>query len=72
MFIAYGQPAPIGEVEKDAVTTKYILAALSLVFLSLAVARKLRRAPDGGAQARTWLCIGGMFAAVSLWLFVRE
>ncbi len=52
--------------------TKYILAALSLVFLSLAAARKLRRARDDGAQARTWMRIGVLFAAVSLWLFVRQ
>jgi hypothetical protein len=46
---------------------KYILAALACVFLvagALAIARPQRR-----IQGRTWLLVGGIFAAVSLWLF---
>ena len=48
--------------------TKFILAALSLVFLAAAVLRLTRSAPDTGGQARTWLVIGVIFAAVSAWL----
>jgi hypothetical protein len=50
---------------------KYILAALSIVFL---LAGGLRLARDGAAAhspSRTWLLIGGIFAAVSSWLFYR-
>jgi hypothetical protein len=48
---------------------KYILTALSLVFLVLAIARLLR---DGGRTApasRTWLLIALIFGAVSFWLW---
>jgi hypothetical protein len=50
---------------------KYILAALSTIFLVLAV---WRMAAGGGAshpQTRTWLIIGVIFALVSAWLFSR-
>ena len=49
---------------------KYILAALSVVFLALAI----MRLPRGGVvhpQSRTWLLIGVIFAAVSSWLFYQ-
>ena len=52
--------------------TTTILAALSLVFLTLAAARRMRGASDTGRQARTWLVIGLTFAAVSAWLFITE
>jgi hypothetical protein len=48
-------------------TAKYILAALASVFLiagALGLARGERR-----SQSRTWLLIGGIFGAVSFWLF---
>jgi hypothetical protein len=46
---------------------KYILATLACVFLiagAVGMARAGRR-----PQSRTWLLVGGIFAAVSLWLF---
>jgi len=52
-------------------SAKYILAVLSVVFIALAA----RRLGQGGGkltgQARTWFIIGGIFGAVSLWLFSR-
>jgi hypothetical protein len=53
------------------VATKYILAALSVVFLVLATGRLARGAGLAHGQARTWLLIGGIFAAVSAWLFYQ-
>lgn len=53
---------------------KYILAALSIVFLALAVTR-LVRAPAGTGmhpQAKAWLLIGGIFAVVSVYLFLQQ
>jgi hypothetical protein len=44
---------------------KYILATLACVFLTAAALGSARRRP----QSRTWLLVGGIFAAVSLWLF---
>jgi hypothetical protein len=52
--------------------TKYILAALSLIFLAAAARRRTRSSADAGGQARTWLVIGVMFAAVSTWLWSME
>jgi uncharacterized membrane protein YdcZ (DUF606 family) len=51
------------------VATKFILGVLSAVFLVLGVTRLLR---DGGTlkpAAKSWLLIGGIFGAVSVWLF---
>jgi hypothetical protein len=47
---------------------KYILALASLLFL---VSGSVRFARDGslGPAARTWLLIGAIFGAVSLWLW---
>jgi hypothetical protein len=53
------------------VATKYILAALSVVFLTLAISRIARTGAASHPQARTWLLIGGIFGAVSVWLFSR-
>jgi hypothetical protein len=50
-------------------STKYILAVLAFIFLTAGASRLL--APGRSAQSRTWLLIGGIFAAVSLWLFTR-
>lgn len=52
--------------------TKYILAVLSLVFLTMAAARMMRNASDTAGQARTWLIVGVTFAVISGWLFVSE
>ncbi|HVQ16106.1 MAG TPA: hypothetical protein VMS40_21040 [Vicinamibacterales bacterium] len=51
--------------------TKYILAALSVVFLILAVSRMARGGGAAHPQSRTWLLIGVIFAAVSAWLFYQ-
>ena len=56
------------EIE-DIVPAQYILAMLGCAFLIAAAIRRARHGP--GPQSRTWLLVGGIFAAVSLWLFVR-
>jgi hypothetical protein len=50
-------------------TAKYILGAFAVVFLVAGAVRLVsgRRS----AQARTWLLVGAIFAAASLWLFTR-
>jgi hypothetical protein len=45
--------------------TKYILAALAVLFVVLALARGGLARP----QARTWLLIAVIFGVVSAWLF---
>ena len=51
---------------------KYILAALSLVFLSMAASRRTRDGAGAASQARTWMIVGVTFAVVSAWLFIRS
>ena len=46
---------------------KYILAALAVVFLVLALTRRAN--PVSHPQTRAWLIIGVIFAVVSAWLF---
>jgi hypothetical protein len=51
---------------------KYILALLAAAFSVLGaagIARSRRSAASG--QARTWLLVGAIFAAVSAWLFYQ-
>jgi hypothetical protein len=55
-----------GANELMAMAAKYILAALSVLFLILTFARRAH-AP----QARTWLLIAVIFAIVSAWLFYQ-
>jgi len=43
---------------------RYILGALAVIFLILGASRGWRH-----PQGRTWLTVGAIFAAVSLWLF---
>jgi hypothetical protein len=50
------------------VAAKYVVAALAVLFLCLGGVRLSRS--GGASQARTWLIVGVLFAAVSLWLFV--
>jgi len=50
--------------------TRYILGALSLVFLFFALARILRNAGRIDPASRTWLLITAIFAVVSTWLFL--
>ncbi|WP_432729336.1 hypothetical protein [Variovorax sp. W6] len=47
--------------------TKYVLAALAVVFLIAAVARRARGGPKDPAT-RTWLLIALIFTAVAAWL----
>jgi hypothetical protein len=54
------------------VATKYILAALSVVFLLLAVSRVSRAGAAPHPQSRTWLLIAAIFGAVSAWLFYDQ
>lgn len=49
--------------------TKYILGALAMVFLVLAVSRM--GSGKAHPQRRTWLIIGTLFAVVSAWLFYQ-
>jgi hypothetical protein len=51
---------------------KYILAALSIVFLALAAWRALQSAGRAHPQTRTWLLVGAIFGAVSAWLFYQQ
>jgi len=50
------------------VATKYILGALAIVFLALAM---LRGGGPSHPQGRTWMIIAVIFGAVSAWLFSR-
>jgi uncharacterized membrane protein len=51
------------------VAAKYILGALSVVFLCLGGTRLARDAGRLGPASKTWLLIGVIFAAVSVWLW---
>lgn len=53
------------------VAAKYILAALSAVFLAMGALGVARAGGRVGPQHRTWLLVGGVFAGVSAWLFFR-
>jgi hypothetical protein len=46
---------------------RIIIGVLALVFLILAVSRIVRDGGRWGPAARTWLLIGLIFAAVTLW-----
>jgi hypothetical protein len=50
---------------------KYILAALSVVFLLFAVTRMAQGGGAAHPQARTWILVGVIFALVSAWLFYQ-
>ena len=50
---------------------KYILAGLAIVFITLAARRMAQQPGAPAGQARTWLLVGAIFGAVSVWLFVR-
>jgi hypothetical protein len=53
------------------VATKYILVALSIVFVAFAIARMRRQGGRIDPAAKTWLIITLIFAAVSTWLFLN-
>ena len=46
----------------------YILGALSLIFLALAVARVIKGGRASHPRTRAWLIVGVVFGLVSLWL----
>ncbi len=48
---------------------KYILAVLGVVFLAAALMRLWRGGGIGHPQTKTWLLIGVIFGAVSVWLW---
>jgi len=50
---------------------KYILGALSVVFLAAALRRLTRDRGKLQPQSRAWLLIAAIFAAVSTWLFLQ-
>lgn len=50
---------------------KYILAAFAILFLVAAAVRSARTPGKLPPQARTWLLVAAIFAAVSAWLFLR-
>jgi len=50
----------------------YVFGALAAAFIGLAIARAARDAGKLGPQSRTWLIIGMIFAAVSLWLWTSS
>ena len=43
---------------------------LGIAFLLAGISRRTTGSP--AAQSRTWLLVGGIFAAVSTWLFFRS
>lgn len=53
-------------------SAKYILAALSVIFITLAARRLGQAGGKLNSQARTWFIVGGIFGAVSVWLFSRQ
>jgi hypothetical protein len=53
------------------VAAKYILAALSVVFLVMGTFGVVRGGGRLRAQHRSWLLVGVAFAAVSAWLFFQ-
>lgn len=48
---------------------KYILAIAGSAFLVAALARLARDRGKVGPAAKTWLIVGGMFVAVSAWIW---
>ncbi len=48
---------------------KYILAVLSIIFLFTGITRVIREGGRIGPASKAWLLVGGIFAAVSLWLW---
>jgi len=52
------------------VAAKYILAVVAVAFLVAGLTRGPKPGVPGG-QARTFLLVGAIFAAVSAWLFYQ-
>ena len=51
---------------------KYVLAGFAVVFLAAALIRLSRGGGLQHPQAKVWLLISVIFAAVSAWLFARR
>jgi len=51
------------------VAAKYILTVVAVAFVAAALMRMLRGDGISHPQTKTWLLIGVIFAAVSVWLF---
>jgi hypothetical protein len=51
---------------------KYILGAISAVFLILAISRIAGGSRVTEPKTKTWLTVGLIFGAVSAWLFFRS
>jgi uncharacterized membrane protein YoaK (UPF0700 family) len=51
---------------------KYVLAALAIVFLVLAATRFARDGRRMTPASKSWLLVGAIFLAVSLWLFASS
>lgn len=51
--------------------TRYIFAALAVVFLIAALQRWAREGRRLGPASRTWLIIGTTFTLVAAWLSMR-
>lgn len=63
-------PDPL--IERANVSTKYILGALALLFVGAALLRLSKEAWRLTPASRTWLTVGGIFAAVSTWLWLQR
>jgi len=48
-----------------------ILAALAVVFVALAIGRRLRHGPGSDPALRAWLIVVLVFSAVSGWLLLQ-
>jgi hypothetical protein len=51
-------------------SVQFLFVLLAFVFILAGVLSRVRG--DRGPKIRTWLLIGTIFAAVSLWLFSRS
>lgn len=50
---------------------KYILGVVSLAFFAAGTKKLVRNRGTLSPQCRTWMLVGAIFGAVSLWLFTR-
>ena len=51
---------------------KYILSTVAVVFLAMTLARAWRDQTTGHPQTLAWGLTGLIFAAVSIWLWLRN
>ena len=52
----------------EAMTAKYVLATLALVFFVAAALRWIRNPRRPGPATRTWLLIAAIFTTIAAWL----